>query len=216
MTTKLIGIGAGGHAKAVMDIIRENSNYQLMGLLDADHKLHGKKIHDVPVMGDDTMLPQLQQLGITHFFMGVGGSGNNEPRKSLYKKALSFELLPLVLCHSRSVISPFAEIDVGTVVMPCAVINSDARIGQNVIINTGAIIEHDCIVENHVHIATGATLASTVTVLEGAHIGAGASIRQCLTIGKGAIVGAGAVVVKDVAPRSVVVGSPARILRTLI
>ena len=52
-------------------------------------------------------------------------------------------------------------------------------------------------------------------VKKGASIGANATILPGLTIGEGAMVGAGAVVTKDVPPRSLVVGNPARVVRSL-
>jgi acetyltransferase-like isoleucine patch superfamily enzyme len=48
-----------------------------------------------------------------------------------------------------------------------------------------------------------------------AAVGSGAVILPGVTIGAGAIVGAGAVVAADVPPRTIVAGSPARILRVL-
>ena len=48
-----------------------------------------------------------------------------------------------------------------------------------------------------------------------ASIGTGAVILGGLTIGEGAVIGAGAVVTKDVPPRAVVAGNPARLIRTL-
>lgn len=59
-----------------------------------------------------------------------------------------------------------------------------------------------------------ATLLPTL-VKKGASIGANATILPGLTIGEGAMVGAGAVVTKDVPPRTLVVGNPARIVRAL-
>jgi len=59
-----------------------------------------------------------------------------------------------------------------------------------------------------------AALARTV-LGDGASIGAGAVILPGLRIGEGAMVGAGAVVTRDVAPRMVVAGNPARALRRL-
>lgn len=50
-------------------------------------------------------------------------------------------------------------------------------------------------------------------VCKGASIGTGAVILCGVTIGEGALIGAGAVVTKDVAPRTVVAGCPARLLR---
>jgi acetyltransferase-like isoleucine patch superfamily enzyme len=48
----------------------------------------------------------------------------------------------------------------------------------------------------------------------GASIGSGAVILAGVTVGAGALVGAGAVVTRDVPPGAVVVGNPARFLRT--
>ena len=51
------------------------------------------------------------------------------------------------------------------------------------------------------------------TIRRGARIGGGAILCPRVEIGEEAFVGAGAVVTKDVPPRVVVVGSPARVLR---
>jgi acetyltransferase-like isoleucine patch superfamily enzyme len=52
-------------------------------------------------------------------------------------------------------------------------------------------------------------------VRKGASIGSGATILANLEIGEHAIVGAGSVVTRDVPPRTIVAGNPARVLRTL-
>ena len=51
------------------------------------------------------------------------------------------------------------------------------------------------------------------TIRRGARIGGGAILCPGVEIGEEAFVGAGAVVTKDVPPRAVVVGNPARVLR---
>src|ERR1700759_911139 len=50
-------------------------------------------------------------------------------------------------------------------------------------------------------------------IRRGARVGGGAGILPGIEIGEEAFVGAGAVVTRDVAPRTLVVGSPARYLR---
>ena len=55
----------------------------------------------------------------------------------------------------------------------------------------------------------------SVSIEEDAWIGAGSIIMNGVTIGKGAVVGCGSVVTHDVAPHTVVVGNPARVIRTI-
>ncbi len=51
------------------------------------------------------------------------------------------------------------------------------------------------------------------TIRRGARVGGAAVLCPGVEIGEEAFVGAGAVVTKDVAPRTVVVGNPARVIR---
>ena len=56
--------------------------------------------------------------------------------------------------------------------------------------------------------------AAPVCIGDGAWLGAGVIVLKGVTIGAGAVVGAGSVVTHDVAAGAVVVGNPARLLRT--
>jgi len=215
VAVQVVGLGAGGHAKVVIEILRCHESCELIGLLDPKSELHGKSVLSVPVLGGDDLLAVLKRDGICHFFVGLGSTGDSRPRQRLFELALQHGMKPIDAVHPQAIISPSAEIGEGVTVMAGAVINACARLGVNVIVNTGAIVEHDCVIGDHVHIATSAQLASTVQVGTGAHIGAGATIRQCTAIGEGAIVGAGAVVVKDIPPYAVAVGVPARPVREL-
>ena len=209
----VIGLGAGGHAKVVIEILRLMGNCECVGLLDPKRALWGTEVLDVPVLGDDSLLPELYRKGVNYAFIGLGTIGDTRPRRGLYEKARREGLQIVNAIHPQAVISPAVEIGHGPTIMAGAVINANAQLGDNVIVNTGAIIEHDCTIGDHVHVATGARLASTVHVDGGAHIGVGASVRQCIRIGRNAIVGAGAVVVDDVPNDVVVEGVPARILK---
>ena len=213
MGVKVVGLGAGGHAKVVIEILRSHKSYELIGLLDPKPELQGESVLGVPVLGDDDLLPVLKRDGICHFFVGLGSIGDTRPRQCLFELALQYGMKPVDAVHPQAIVSPSAVIGEGVTIMAGTVINACARLGVNVFVNTGAVVEHDCVIGDHVHVATGAQLASTVQVGTGAHIGAGATVRQCITIGEGAIVGAGAMVVKDVPPHTVVVGVPARLLR---
>lgn len=204
-------LGAGGHARVLIDCLRFYPDVMIAGILDPAPSLKGQMIQGIPVLGNDDLLSEISQRGISHFVVGVGGVGNNLPRKKLFETALGFGLIPLTVKHPTAIISNMVVHEAGCQFLPGCIVNTGALLGLNVIVNSGAIIEHDCAIADYVHIATGAKLAGGVQVGLGAHIGAGSTIRQNIRIGEFAIVGAGAVVVKDVPPNTTVMGVPAKI-----
>ena len=106
------------------------------------------------------------------------------------------------------------------------VIGDNVDIGANTCIDRGSwrdtVIGDGCKIDNLVHIAhnvqlgknvivvAGAVICGSVTVGDGAWIGAGAIINQRIDIGTGAFIGSGAVVTKNVPPKRIFAGVPAR------
>lgn len=209
---KLLVLGAGGHAKVLLDAFfagQRHLDWALV-ILTPESYLHGSRLLGVPIVGDDDCIDAQVRAGATHFVVGVGSIKSNALRTRLYAFGMQNELKPLTVIHPKAICSPLAILGAGAQVMAGAIINADAVIGNNVIINTGAIVEHDCQIGDHVHIAPGVRLSGGVTVETGAHIGTGACIRQGVRIGTQAVVGMGAVVVNDVLPNTVVMGVPAK------
>jgi sugar O-acyltransferase (sialic acid O-acetyltransferase NeuD family) len=204
------GFGAGGHAKVVIDIIRLCNKFDIVALLDKDPTLKRSLLCGIEIAGDDTMLPALMKEGVTHFFIGVGGIGDTQPRRRIFEFAIANGLIPVDAIHPGATLSSNAHRGAGVTIMAGVQVGPDARLGRNVIVNTAAIVEHDCEVGDHVHLSPGAVLCGGVTVGAGAHIGAGAVVRQGIAIGAGALVGAGAVVVKNVDAGACMMGNPAK------
>ena len=205
----VVGVGAGGHAKVILDILRLTGKYQVVALTDSNPKLWGSRYCDVPILGDDDLLATFQPK-LQHTFLGIGSVRSNSLRPRLYQRVreLGFEFVNAV--HPTAVISPDAKLGCGVAVMAGAILNPGVAIGDNVIINTGAIIDHDCTIEDHSHIAPGACLSGSVRVGRNCHIGVGACVLQGIAIGDEVTIGAGGVVVRDVASGTTVVGVPAR------
>ena len=105
------------------------------------------------------------------------------------------------------------------------------KIGKNVFVNSnslmmsrgGITIEDDVLIaanvslisNNHDPYERQVLLCKPVVIKQGAWIGAGATILPGVTVGKYAIVGAASVVTHDVPDYAVVVGNPAKVIKTL-
>ncbi len=122
---------------------------------------------------------------------------------------------------------PGAKIGIDCNICDHVFIENDVIIGDRVTIKCGVQLWDGLRVADDVFIGPNATFTNDLFprskqypekflpthIKAGASIGANATILAGVTIGEKAMVGAGAVVTKDVPPRAVVVGNPARIVR---
>ena len=208
--TPIVGVGAGGHAKCVVEAIRSVMRFRIAGLLDADPRRHGGSLLRHPVLGGEDLLPRLLAEGVAHAFVGVGGAGDLSARQRIFAALdrLGF-ILPSVV-HRDAMVSPSAAVAGAAQIMRGAIVNADARIGHDAIVNSGALVRHDARVLEHAHVASGARVLGAARIGRGSLVGAGAVVLEGRRVGDRAVVGAGAVVHEDVPAGATVVGVPAR------
>lgn len=144
---------------------------------------------------------------------------NTQPRTAAYAAILK-ELFKENIGENSTVIAPLN-----------GVCFDQIKIGKNVFINSNllAMARGGITIEDDVQIAANVQLLTNnhdlydrmilecqpITIHQGAWIGAGVSILPGVEIGRYAVVGAAAVVTKDVPDYAVVVGNPARVIKTL-
>jgi sugar O-acyltransferase (sialic acid O-acetyltransferase NeuD family) len=113
-----------------------------------------------------------------------------------------------------SAVARSAEIGKGVYINAGCTIAGVVSLGDFTMVNRAASIGHHTRLGSFVSIGPGTVLTGNIQIGQFAVIGAGAVILPDLEIGTHAIVGAGSVVTKSVPPRCLVVGNPARIVRT--
>jgi UDP-perosamine 4-acetyltransferase len=207
---QVVILGAGGHGKVVLDILRAEGRCEPVGFVDADTRLSGTKVGGLPVFGPLNVLPKLRGRGVGRAIVAIGDN-RTRLRYAGAVEAEGFELVNAI--HPTAFVSPTAQLGRNAVVGPNASVVTEARLGDAVIVNTGAIVEHECEIGEAVHVAPGACVAGRARVGAFAFIGIGAQVIQCLAVGDGATVGAGAVVLEDVPNGATVVGVPARVVK---
>lgn len=199
----IIVYGAGGHSKALIELLRALGSYRLVGVID-DGIPAGGSILGVPILGSVRVLAELFQQGVRLAINAVGGIGDVSVRIRIFQRLAEAGFSCPAVVHPRAYIEPSATLSPGVQVFPHAYLGSDVQLGFGTIANTGAIISHDCTLGNYVNISPGAILAGGVQVDDNALIGMGATLNLMVRIGAGARIGNGATVKTDVPPGAVV------------
>jgi sugar O-acyltransferase (sialic acid O-acetyltransferase NeuD family) len=207
---QIVIIGAGGHGKVVLDILRAAGEDEPVGFVDSSPTRAGGRIGGLPIFGPANMLPKLRQQGVRGAIVAIGDCRARVQYASVLREQ-GFELVNAI--HPTSSISRTASLGRNVVVAAQVAVCTEACVEDSVILNTACVVDHECEIGPGAHICPGAHLAGRVRVGAGAWIGIGANVIQCLSIGEHSTVGAGAVVVRDVADHSTVVGVPARVIK---
>lgn len=202
-------LGAGGLAREVAflieDINRHTSEWRIIGFIDQDESMIGKRVGKYTIRFAEEQLDGLDCV----FAVGIG-----EPQSLVAIRDRHASLLPSRfpnLIHPSVVMDrDSVELGYGNVLCAGAIMTTDIRIGSLNIINLQCTIGHDVRIADGCVLNPASNISGNVTIEDGCLIGTGAQVLQGLAIGAGSRVGAGAVVVRDVEPGAVVVGVPAR------
>jgi sugar O-acyltransferase (sialic acid O-acetyltransferase NeuD family) len=207
-TLPVILIGAGGHAKVLLDLLGLLGRTVLF-VTDRNVRSHGQKLGSVEVRGHDELIFDFDPKQV-RLVNAVGSIGPPLLRRDIYQRfrARGYDFDTLI--HPTAVVSESARIESGVQIMAGAVIQTTCSIGENSLINTRASVDHDCVIGPHVHIGPGVTISGDVRVDQTVHIGTGATVIQGIQIGREAMIAAGAAVVSDVSAGQRVAGVPAR------
>lgn len=210
MKPRLLILGAGGHARAVVALARRTGDWEIAGLLDQQPPATPETIDGIALLGGLDEAARLLAGGVRHAVLAVG---NNRARAELHARMAALGFAFPALRHPTAIVEDNVTLGDGSLVCAGAILGAQVAIGRGVIVNTGAILDHETQVGDHAHIAPGCRVAGRVRIGPGALLGIGSSVREKISIGAHALVGAGSVVVADIPPGVVAFGVPARVVR---
>lgn len=190
-------VGAGGHARACIDVIEQEGRYAVAGLTGVPDEA-GSSVLGYPVLGSDADLPALLR-DYPYALVAVGHIKTPQIRMKLFDLLERSGFIIPTIISPHAYVSPHAKLGAGTIVMHGAMVNAAAVVGRNCILNSQSLVEHDVIIADHCHVATAAVINSGVSIGAGTFIGSNSCVRQCLAIGEHCLIGMGQRVLADCA-----------------
>ena len=211
---KIVVIGAGGFGREVIwtlnDCNKNSKKYEILGYIDNNSSLHGKKIDNYPVLGGlDWFLEENKDV---YCIIAIGDS---KTRYDIFRKLESKKIKFATIIHPSVISSKFVEIGEGTIIQAGSIITPDTKIGNHVHINMDCSIAHDCDVKDFVTISPGVHINGNNVIGKGSFFGTGAVTIEKITVGEWSVVGAGTVLVKNVPEFSLYVGVPGKLKKKL-
>jgi sugar O-acyltransferase (sialic acid O-acetyltransferase NeuD family) len=197
MPSRLVLVGAGGHARACIDVIEQAGVFRIDGLIGLASET-GSRVLGHTVVGTDSLLERLDPREVAAF-VAIGQILQPMPRIAAFERLGTCGFQRPVILSPRGYVSPHARVGEGTIIMHGAIVNAGAVIGRNCIINTSALIEHDAQVGDHCHISTHAVLNGGARVLDRSFIGSGCIVRENVQVGADCVVGMGQCIRRDCA-----------------
>jgi sugar O-acyltransferase (sialic acid O-acetyltransferase NeuD family) len=205
--------GASGTALDVLDLIdatnEEGVKFRVVGFLDdakADTEFAG-----LPVIGRISDGARMRGVRLVDA-LGSPRSCNKRPGVIARTGVAAADFQTLV--HPSAVVSPRATLGPGCLLFAYTVVGAGASIGSHVTMLAHAVVHHETVVEDWCILCSHASVSGRCRIGRASYLGTGSLVIQDGLVGEGSVVGMGSVVIRPIPAQSVVVGNPARILRS--
>ncbi len=192
---------AGGLGKELIELARSLKQWESIVFVD--------DITDAETYRSATVYRFAEVAGIEDDVEFVIASGEPAVRRALYEKIKKSGYPMATVISPKAGIAPSSTIGEGCVLLDCG-ISEDVTVQENTYINTKVIIGHDVTVGRHSVISPNCFLGGKTRLEECVYMAPGAMAKESICIGKEAIVSLGAVLLRNVRPRAIMIGNPAR------
>ena len=187
--SSIIVIGSGGHATTIIDLLRTNQNYKLVGLIGKPEDIN-KDFHGYKVIGSDQDLEKIRS-NVSNAVIGIGQIKNAKLRKDLFKLLKKYNYNTPRIISKYSYISDYSSIGDGTCIGHHVVVNAGVKVGKNCILNSKCLIEHGSVIGDSCHVSTGVLVNGDVNIGKESFVGSGTIIREGIVIPSNTVISAG-------------------------
>lgn len=210
MGDRIVVVGAGETAEIAYEYFTHDSPDEVVAFaVESPYLGDRTELYGLPVV-------PLDGLAASHpprehkAFVAISSTQLNRLRRRLYDtvKQAGFECASYV--SSKAFVWPGVEVGENTFIFENNVLQRHVKVGDNVILWSGSQVLHRTVIRDDCFISSHVVIAGFCEIGRASFMGVNSCVGDELTIGDDCVVGAGAVVVKDLAPRGVYVGNPAK------
>ena len=207
-------VGAKGFAKEVLEILYQNEyKKDIVFYDDVNSDINSKLYDKYHILKSEVEAKDFFLKNGPEFTIGIGSP---KLRAKIYQKFNSIGgILTSIISNNADIGNHDTKIDIGCNILSGVRISNSVSIGKGCIVYYNSIITHDSFIGDFVEISPSVNILGRVEISSYTHIGSNATILPDIKIGKNSIIGAGSVVTKDVPDNALVVGVPAKIVKSL-
>lgn len=216
MARGVVVVGAGGHAREVLDVIDAINDagsardaVEVVAVL-ADPLPEPEQFAAYDI-GPDRLGPVSalrDQPASVGYVIGIGAS---DARARIDREHLGERDCPVLIHPDTFLGRRRVEFGPGTVLFAQVGLTNHITLGRHVHVNRGSTVGHDSVLGDYVTVSPHTCISGNVTAEDEVFFGTASVANPGVRIGAGATVGSGGVVVRDVEPGLTVVGIPARV-----
>jgi sugar O-acyltransferase (sialic acid O-acetyltransferase NeuD family) len=203
-------IGAGGFGRETLNVYRDaGRESEVAGFVVEDgFWQRGQLVNGKPVFAWSDIAGWPKDA---RFVAAIGTAERGRLVDEVARLGFEFD----TVVHPTVLSSPWVKIAAGCIVCAGNILTTQIEVGAHSILNLACTVGHDTSLGRLVTLSPGVHVSGRVTIEDAAFLGSGAVVIERVRIGAGAVIGAGSVVTKDIPPRALAVGVPARVVKQL-
>lgn len=209
---KILLAGNAITADILLTYLRQDARYEVASLTVDDEFVAQGSVAECRTVGLSEVVSAFAPD--THrVIMAMGYNDLNRTREAMFTrlKAMGYSLETYI--HPDARVHTQHPIGEGSVVLPGAVIEPQARVGANTMVWSNVTLAHHSSVDDHCWVAAGTVVSGQAKVLHHTFLGVACTVVNAVTVGEFNIVGAGALITRDTKAHSVHLARSAEALR---
>lgn len=199
---KVLLAGNAITAEILCAYLRRDARYELAGCTVDDEYLAQGSLPDVHSVGLSNLL-QAFPPDAFRVVMAMGYNDLNRSREAMFNRLKGMGYGIETYVHPDARVHTAHPLGEGSVVLPGAVIEPQARVGVNTMVWSNVTLAHHSSVGEHCWVAAGTVVSGQAKVMRNTFLGVHCTVVNAVTVEEFNIIGAGGLITRDTKPHSV-------------